>query len=168
MAGTERPTDFPRPGPGQESVWHYPRPPKVEDSGRHVVVKLGDVVIAETRRARRVCETSTPPCYYIPLEGIRTEYLHPIGRKTVCEWKGVASYYDVRVGDRFVGAAAWTYKDPTPGYTSITSYVAFYPHQLECTIDGQRVRAQEGRIYGGWITNEIVGPFKGAPGTENW
>ena len=168
MAGTERPTDIPRPGPGQESVWDYPRPPRVEDSTRHVRVALNGVVIAESRRAKRVCETSTPPAWYIPPEDVHMECLTPIGRRTVCEFKGTASYCDVRAGGKFVGSAAWTYKDPTPGYEAIRDFVAFYPHQLDCYVDGERVRAQEGRFYGGWITQELVGPFKGGPGTENW
>lgn len=164
----ERPTHIPCPGPGQESVWDYPRPPRVEDSPRHVRVVLNGVVIAESRRAKRVCETSTPPAWYIPPEDVRMACLTPIGRRTVCEWKGAASYYDVRAGGKFVGSAAWYYPHPTPGYEAIQGYVAFYPQQLECYLDDERVQAQEGRFYGGWITTKLVGPFKGGPGTENW
>lgn len=168
MAGTERPSHIPHPGPDQESVWDYPRPPRVEASTRHIRVLLNGLVIADSRRAKRVCETSTPPAWYIPPEDVRMKCLTPIGRRTVCEWKGSAWYFDVRVDGQFVGSAAWTYPSPAPGYESIRSYVAFYPHQLECSVDGERVRAQEGRFYGGWITSDLVGPFKGGPGTENW
>ena len=170
MAGTERPDSsrIIRPGPGRESVWDYPRPPRVEDSTRHVRVLLGGVVIADSRRARRVCETSAPPAWYLPPEDVHMELLTPIGRRTVCEFKGTASYYDVRAADQFVGGAAWTYPNSSPGYEAIRDSVAFYPHRLECYVDGERVRSQEGRFYGGWITRDIVGPFKGGPGTENW
>ncbi len=164
-----RPADIPRPGPGQESVWDYPRPPRVEDSTQHIEVRLDGVVIADTRRAKRVCETGTPPAYYIlPGDVLVPEYLVPSKRRTVCEWKGTASYYDVRVGSKVLHAAAWYYPEPTPGYEASRGFIAFYPHQLECFVNRERVLAQAGTFYGGWITQEIVGPFKGPPGTENW
>lgn len=168
MAGSERPSDVVRPGPGQESVWDYPRPPRVEPAARRVRVLLDGVVVADSTRARRVCETSTPPCYYVPPQDARTELLAPIGRRTHCEWKGTASYYDVRAGGTVVPGGAWTYRHPTSAFAAIAGWIAFYPHRLACFLDDERVRAQEGRFYGGWITRELVGPFKGGPGTENW
>ena len=152
------------PGPGQESVWDYPRPPRVEDSSRLVEVVFNGVIIAETRRARRVLETSHPPVYYI-----RMECLKPNPRATWCEWKGLARYYDVEVDGRAETAAAWYFPLPTRIYDPIKEYVAFYPRQMEaCFVDGERVQTQEGDFYGGWITAEIVGPFKGGDGTAGW
>jgi uncharacterized protein (DUF427 family) len=157
------------PGPGQESVWDYPRPPRVEDSARHIRVLFSGVVIAETRRAKRVLETSHPPVYYIPPEDIRMEYLTPTDRTTWCEWKGQAAYYTVSVGDRQAANAGWFYPKPVPGYDAIQDHVAFYPSRMDaCYVDGERVEAQAGGFYGGWITSEIVGPFKGEPGTAGW
>jgi uncharacterized protein (DUF427 family) len=157
------------PGPGQESVWDYPRPPRVEDSARHVQVIFNGVVIAETRRARRVLETSHPPVYYIPPDDIKMEHLAPTDRATWCEWKGQAAYYTVSLGDKQVPNAAWCYPDPISGYEAIKGYVAFYPHLMDaCYVDGERVQAQAGGFYGGWITNDIVGPLKGEPGTRGW
>lgn len=157
------------PGPGQESVWDYPRPPRVEDSIRHIRVIFNGVVIAATRRARRVLETSHPPVYYVPPEDIKMEHLVPAVRTTWCEWKGQAAYYTVSVGDRQASNAAWYYPAPTSGYEMITGYIAFYPHLMDaCYVDGERVQAQAGGFYGGWITSDIVGPFKGEPGTQGW
>ncbi len=155
--------------PGQESVWDYPHPPRVEDSARHVQVTFNGVVIADSTRARRVLETSHPPVYYIPPEDVRMEYLTRTARATVCEWKGQAGYYTVAVGDKRAENAAWFYPAPTPGYEGIANCIAFYPSRMDrCTLDGEPVRPQEGDFYGGWITAEIVGPFKGGPGTSNW
>jgi uncharacterized protein (DUF427 family) len=157
------------PGPGQESVWDYPRPPRVEEAARHVKVVFNSVVIADTRRARRVLETSHPPVYYIPPEDIRTETLIEMGRRTWCEWKGQAGYYSLGVGGKRVESAAWFYPNPEPGYEAIKGYVAFYPGKMDaCYVDGERVQAQPGGFYGGWITSEIVGPYKGGPGTAGW
>ncbi len=157
------------PGPGQESVWDYPRPPRLEDSSRHIQVVFNGEVIADTRRARRVLETSHPPVYYIPPADIKMEYLRPTGRQSWCEWKGRAGYYTVDVAGRQVLDAAWTYPDPTAGFEAIKNYVAFYPGKMEaCYVDGERVQAQAGDFYGGWITSDIIGPFKGGPGTVGW
>jgi uncharacterized protein (DUF427 family) len=158
------------PGPGQESVWDYPRPPRLEDSHRHVRIELNGVVVAETRRSKRVLETSHPPVYYVPPEDVRPEVQLVIGeRQTYCEWKGVASYYTVKVGELEVTDAAWVYLNPTPPYASLRGYLAFYPGKMDlCTVDGEPVRPQPGHFYGGWVTADIVGPFKGEPGTEGW
>ncbi|MFN8497843.1 MAG: DUF427 domain-containing protein [Anaerolineae bacterium] len=158
-----------QPSVGQESVWDYPRPPRVEESAKHVQVIFNGVVIADTRRARRVLETSHPPVYYIPPDDIKLEYLTQTGRATYCEWKGRAGYYTVTVGDKTAAHAAWFYPDPTPAFASIKNYVAFYPGRMDvCTVDGERVTSQAGDFYGGWITSDIVGPFKGGPGTQGW
>jgi uncharacterized protein (DUF427 family) len=157
------------PKPGQESVWDYPRPPAVEPSSRHIQVLFGGVVIADTRRARRVLETSHPPVYYIPREDVRMEHLAQTPRHTYCEFKGTARYFTVRVGDRESPNAAWSYESPSPGFEEIRDHLAFYPSRVdECTVDGERVTPQPGGFYGGWITSDIVGPFKGGPGTVGW
>lgn len=157
------------PGPGQESVWDYPRPPRVEPTSRRVRVIFGGVTIADTRRALRVLETSHPPTYYIPPGDIRMEYLTPTGKRSFCEFKGIAGYYTVQVGERRAGNAAWFYAQPSSGYEAIAGYVAFYPSRMDaCYVDDELVVAQEGDFYGGWITSDIVGPFKGGPGTWGW
>jgi uncharacterized protein (DUF427 family) len=157
------------PGPGQESVWDYPRPPRMEDVDKKVKVVFGGVTLAYTTRAKRVLETSHPPVYYVPPEDIRMEHLEPAGGRSLCEWKGVAGYYDVVADERREGRAAWYYPDPVPAYAALKDHVAFYPSRMDaCWVDGEKVEAQEGDFYGGWITSEIVGPFKGAPGTRGW
>jgi uncharacterized protein (DUF427 family) len=134
-----------------------------------VRVILGGEVIADTRQAKRVLETSHPPVYYIPPDDIRMEYMTESGRSTWCEWKGQASYYSLSVGGRQVKNAAWFYPNPAPGYEVIQGHVAFYPGKMDaCYVDGERVQAQPGGFYGGWITGDIVGPFKGGPGTVGW
>lgn len=163
-----RPQPIP-PGPGQESVWDYPRPPRVEDSTRHIRVVFNGVTVAETRRAKRVLETSHPPVYYIPPEDARMEYFTPTQHSSFCEYKGSARYYRLVVGDKAADNAAWYYPDPTPGYQALRGYLAIYPSRVDaCFVDGERARPQAGDFYGGWITGEIVGPFKGEPGTQGW
>lgn len=157
------------PGPGQESVWDYPRPPRLEDSPKHIEIVVNGLKIADTRRAKRVLETSHPPVYYIPPEDIQMQYLQPTPRSTYCEWKGQAGYYSVVVGDRHLPNAAWYYANPTPQFTPIKNYVAFYPHLMDtCYVDDEQVQSQAGDFYGGWITRDIVGPFKGGAGTWGW
>lgn len=157
------------PGPGQESVWDYPRPPRLEDSTKHIQVIFNGVTIADTHHAKRVLETSHPPVYYIPLEDIQQQYLTRTGRSSFCEWKGQAGYYTITVGDQTAENAAWFYPNPTTAFASIQDYVAFYPSRMEsCYVDGERVTSQPGDFYGGWITQDIVGPFKGEAGTWGW
>lgn len=158
------------PGPGQESVWDYPRPPLLKRSGRLVVVRIGGREIARTTGASRVLETSHPPTWYLPAADIDPAALRRSATHgTVCEWKGVATYWDVVGADGSVlPAVGWSYQDPTPPFRSIAGHLSFYPGRLECEIDGERVRAQEGGFYGGWVTDEIVGPFKGGPGSWGW
>ena len=156
-------------GPGQESVWDYPRPPKLENSDKRIKVVFGGVTLAYTTRARRVLETSHPPVYYIPPEDIRMEHLSLAGGASLCEWKGRARYYDVETEEQTEGRAAWFYPDPVHAYVALKDYVAFYPSLMDaCWVDGEKVQAQAGDFYGGWITSEIVGPFKGGPGTWGW
>jgi uncharacterized protein (DUF427 family) len=161
-------TERVEPGPGQESVWDYPRPPRLEVTERHLVVAFAGQTIAETRRAHRVLETSQPPAYYLDPADVRTACLVPSSQRTFCEWKGLASYYDVVVDGRVAPAAVWTYPDPTPGFAAIRDHLAFYAQLLECSVDGEAVVANEGTFYGGWITSDVVGPFKGGAGTAHW
>jgi uncharacterized protein (DUF427 family) len=157
------------PGPGQECVWDYPRPPRVEETNKHIQVVLNGVVIADTHRAKRVLETSHPPVYYIPPEDVKTEYFTPTSHATFCEWKGTASYYTIKVGNKTVVNGAWYYRQPTKGYESIANSLAFYPSRMDvCYVNGEWVHSQEGDFYGGWITDEIIGPFKGGAGTFGW
>jgi uncharacterized protein (DUF427 family) len=156
-------------GPGQESVWDYPRPPRLEPSPRHVQVVFNGETIADTHRAYRVLETSHPPVYYIPPDDVRRDLLVPSASRTVCEWKGAATYHTVRVGDRSAPDAAWSYPRPDPAFAPIAGYLAFYPSKMDaCLVDGIPVQAQPGDFYGGWITPDVVGPFKGDPGTRGW
>lgn len=158
------------PAPGQESVWDYPRPPRLEASNRTVIVRLDGVELARTTRAYRVLETSHPPTWYLPQDDIDMSRVHRSdARGTICEWKGAARYWDVSRADGSVmTAVGWSYPDPNSGFEAITDHLSFYPALLECEIDGETVRPQEGGFYGGWVTDEIVGPFKGAPGTLGW
>lgn len=158
-----------QPAPGQESVWDYPRPPRLEDSSKQIRVVFNNVLIADTRRAKRVLETSHPPVYYIPPEDIQMQYLTRTGRSSFCEWKGQAAYYTIMVGQQIADNAAWFYPNPTDRFSGIKDYVAFYPSRMEaCYIDDEKVAAQPGDFYGGWITSDIVGPFKGGTGTWGW
>ena len=157
------------PQPGQESVWDYPRPPRLERTEKHIQIVFNGIVIADTRRAYRVLETSHPPVYYIPPEYIQMQHLEPADGRSFCEWKGQASYYTVHVGNKRAVKVGWTYPRPTPPFAPIKNHVAFYAGPMDaCTVDGERVTPQPGDFYGGWITAEIVGPFKGEPGTMGW
>ncbi len=154
---------------GQESVWDYPRPPRVEPSTKHIRVVFNGVTIADTTRAIRVLETSHPPTYYIPTDDIRMEYLTTTPRSTFCEFKGAASYWTVNVNGRVSENVAWSYPKPNAGYAAITNYLAIYPSKVDaCYVNDELVKAQAGDFYGGWITADIVGPFKGGAGTWGW
>ena len=151
--------------PGQESVWDYPRPPRVEHTGEHLTIELDGVIIADTRDVVRVLETSHPPVYYLPRGAFTPGMLQPDAGHTYCEFKGAAGY--LSVGSR--ARSAWFYPTPNAGFESLTDRVAVYPGAMDqCTVDGEAVRAQDGDFYGGWITEKIVGPFKGAAGTMGW
>jgi uncharacterized protein (DUF427 family) len=157
------------PAPGQESVWDYPRPPRLEASTRHLQVVFGGETVADSRSALRVLETAGPPCYYVPAADVRVDLLTPVDRTTFCEWKGSASYFDVVVDGRTASRAAWTYPEPTDPFGPLRDHIAFYPGRVDaCFLDGERVRPQPGEYYGGWVTDDIVGPFKGEPGSEDW
>jgi uncharacterized protein (DUF427 family) len=150
-------------------VWDYPRPPRVEDFDGHIQVFFHETLIAETHRAKRVLETSHPPVYYIPPEDIQREYVVPVSGTSFCEWKGQAAYYDVVVGDKRAERAAWSYPHPTARFSAIQGYIAFYAGLMDaCFVNGEQVQPQPGGFYGGWITKNIVGPFKGTSGTWNW
>lgn len=174
-------------------MWDYPRPPALEPSSRRVVVRVGSTVIADSNAAWRVMETSHPPTWYIPRADISERHLRrSAARSSVCEWKGAATYWDVLAegsvdesavnegsvngdvdedpaGDRTLyRAAGWSYQTPTPRFVPITGYLSFMPGQLDCFIDGERVQPQAGGFYGGWITADVVGPFKGEPGSWGW
>ena len=157
------------PGPGQESVWDYPRPPRLERSTRHVLVRLGGEVVAETRAGWRVLETSHPPVYYVPAGDVRPGALAAGPHRSWCEFKGSAAYWTVTGGGQVRPDAAWSYPRPERGYEPLAGAVAFYPARMdECLVDGERVRPQAGGFYGGWVTDDVVGPFKGEPGTAGW
>ena len=156
-------------GRERECVWNYPRPPALEETDRHLRVELAGIALADTRSAYRVLETSHPPVYYMPPGDVAMEHLVETARTSWCEWKGRATYYTAVVGDVRLENVAWTYLDPTPAFEAIRGYVAFYPFPMDaCTVDGEAVVAQPGDFYGGWITADIEGPFKGGPGTRGW
>lgn len=157
------------PGSGQESVWDYPRPPRLEPARRHIQIVFNGETIVDTAQAWRVLETSHPPVYYIPPEAIRPGILRPGEGRSFCEWKGEARYFTIEVGERRAVNAAWTYPQPTPPFAAIKDHVAFYAGPMDrCLVDGEEARPQPGRFYGGWITDDVVGPFKGEPGTHGW
>ncbi|MET4639975.1 DUF427 domain-containing protein [Mycetocola sp. 2940] len=165
---SRRPVPLPA-GPGQESVWDYPRPPRVEASPDRVVIRLGGQVVAETSAAVRVLETSHPPVYYVPESAFMSGTLAPVGGSTWCEFKGKASYFDVVAGDTIARRAAWHYRAPHRGFEQLLGMVAVYPGLMDsCEVGAEVVQPQEGDFYGGWVTSRIVGPFKGAPGTMGW
>ena len=156
------------PRPGQESVWDYPRPPRLEWSGRHVVVASGGITIADSRRTLRVLETSHPPTWYIDPRDVDLDLLEAAPGRSWCEWKGQAVYWTVRAGDAVAEGGAWSYPSPSAPYEELVDHVAFYPSRFECSVDGERVRPQPGEFYGGWVTDDVCGPFKGEPGTRGW
>jgi uncharacterized protein (DUF427 family) len=159
--------DVPR--EGQESVWDYPRPPRVEPTAESLEVWLGGVRIAASVRSLRVLETSHPPSYYLPADDFAPDALRAIEGASWCEFKGEATYFDVHGGDVVAPRAAWTYPRPSPGFEVIAGLVAVMPGAMDrCTVDGEVVRAQEGGFYGGWITSRVAGPFKGVPGSWGW
>lgn len=163
-----RPTPDPV-GPGQESVWSYPRPPAVDPSDEHVIVEFAGQVIADTRRAIRVLETSHPPSYYLPLDDIDRTALQHNPLRTFCEFKGRAAYVDLEVSGHRAELAGWYYPEPTPGFETLVDHLTFYPSRVgRCLVDGEPVTASDSDFYGGWITSRVVGPFKGAPGTAWW
>ena len=158
-----------------ESVWDYPRPPRMERSTRHLRIVHDGRQIADTTNAWRILETSHPPVYYIPQADVTMQFLTRSARRSsFCEWKGSAIYWNIDLrgilpGSSVVLDAAWSYPDPTLSYAGLKNHFAFYASRVdECTVDGERVQAQPGDFYGGWITSHVRGPFKGLPGTCGW
>lgn len=157
------------PGPGQESVWDYPRPPLLQSTAARVTIMLGGQVVADTTRAFRVLETSHPPTYYVPPEDIVAAALAPTAHGSYCEWKGQAVYWSVRAADRVERDAAWSYPTPSRGFEAMAEHVAFYCALMDrCTVAGELAVPQPGGFYGGWVTSAVAGPFKGIPGSWSW
>ncbi len=164
------------PGPGQESVWDFPRPPQLEPWSERVRVEFAGRTIADTVSALRVLETSHPPTYYLPLRDVDMDTLRPAGGGSMCEWKGAASYYDVVAADAADAAdaavaarAAWRYRDPFEDFAGVADHVAFYCAAMDaCWVGEHRATPQPGGFYGGWVTPHVTGPFKGVPGSAGW
>ena len=165
--GQKRPPFATLPAPGQESVWDYPRPPRVVADERLVEVSAGGVRIATSTRTYRVLETASPPTFYIPPDDVDWSRLVKAPGSSFCEWKGAARYWALSSAPAAT-AAGWSYPQPAPAFERIRNYVSFYPGRLECLVAGERVRPQPGEFYGGWVTSELAGPFKGDPGTGHW
>lgn len=166
--GQERPPFAATPEPGQISVWDFPRPPRLASDTREVVVCWAGVEVARTRRAVRVLETSHPPSYYLPWDDVARHLLQPAAGSSFCEWKGTARYWSLVCGERCLPGVAWSYPQPLSGAEALSGCVAFYPNALECRVDGATVRPQPGGFYGGWMTPDLAGPFKGVPGSDDW
>jgi len=166
--GTDRPSFAVAPGPGQESVWDYPRPPVLAPDAREVVIRWGSREIARTQRAIRVLETAHPPSFYLPWDDVDRRLLQRASGSSLCEWKGPAQYWSLIDDGRELPHVAWSYPKPLAGAEALADCVAFYPSALACTVAGMTVLPQPGRFYGGWITPELVGPFKGEPGSAAW
>jgi uncharacterized protein (DUF427 family) len=167
--GATRPPFAQEPGPNQESVWDYPRPPVLVRDSRRVIVKRDDLVIVDTISAIRLLETSHPPTWYLPRRDIDMSRILRAPGSSFCEWKGSAEYYDVSVGNGRLVRAAWAYPEPIEeAFAELADKIAFYATNLECFVNGERVVPQAGGFYGGWITSDLCGPFKGSPGTSGW
>ena len=166
--GEARPAFAVVPGPDQQSVWDYPRPPVLAPDTREVVIGWGSIEVARTRGAIRVLETSHPPSFYLPLSDVNRALLLPESGTSYCEWKGPARYWSLVDGRRRLANVGWSYPQPLAGAEALADRIAFYPTDLACTVDGAPVRPQPGGFYGGWITPELVGPFKGVPGSNDW
>lgn len=166
--GSRRPAFALAPGPGQESVWDYPRPPRLAPDVREVVIVAAGVEVARTRRAMRVLETASPPTFYLHPDDVDPRFLVAAPGASYCEWKGEARYWSVVVPGATFDKVAWCYASPEPGFAAIAGWFGFYPTPLDCTVDGVRVLPQPGRFYAGWVTPDVVGPFKGEPGTGGW
>ena len=157
------------PGPGQESVWDYPRPPRLEEFRGSITVELGGERIASTDHGWRVLETSHPPTYYLPRAAFVFGALRDAPGSSWCEWKGQATYFDLVSGNAVAPRAAWTYLSPTAGFAPLTGALAVMAAAVDrCTVNGEDVLPQPGGFYGGWITSWVTGPFKGIPGSMGW
>jgi uncharacterized protein (DUF427 family) len=159
--GQKRPPFAIKPDKNQESVWDYPRPPKLAPDKREVLVIFANKIIAHSTRGIRVLETASPPSFYIPTEDVNMSFIKKNTGEARCEWKGEAIFWNVEVDDEIAERAAWSYPKPLPDFYTIKSYMAFYPAKVHCYVNGEEVKPQPGQYYGGWITKEIVGPVKG-------
>ena len=167
--GERRPEFAIPPGPGQESVWDYPRPPRLDLDRRRVRVLAQGTTLADTSSAYRVLETASPPTFYLPPEDVRTDLLVRAPGSSHCEWKGAAMYWSLQLENgQSVAEVGWSYRTPYERYVQIEDYFSFYPAKVECYVDDHRVLPQPGGFYGGWVTPDVVGPFKGEPGTGGW
>jgi uncharacterized protein (DUF427 family) len=164
--GSVRPSFAVQPAAGQESVWDYPRPPAVVADRRQVTVGQRDDPLAGTGRALRVLETASPPTWYLPPDAVRADRLVPAAGRSFCEWKGAARYW--ALADEPAIAIGWDYPEPFPEFAALAGHLAFFPARIACWVGDERVRPQAGGFYGGWITDDVVGPFKGDPGTSGW
>lgn len=152
-----------------EDVWSYPRPPALEPVPKDVRITFAGVEVAATRQAWRVLETSHPPVYYLPREAFTGCALEPAPGRSACEWKGEARYWTIRVGDRTAERAAWSYPVPEPAYGAIRDHLAVYAGAMDaCFVGDEQVTPQPGGFYGGWVTRDLKGPFKGGPGSMGW
>lgn len=165
-SGQQRPDFAAEPKAGQESVWDYPRPPALVDYPQLIEVKAGGELVASSTSSKRVLETASPPTIYVPPHDIHFDRLMRVRGSSYCEWKGAAEYW--ALANSTGGAVGWSYPNPNAAFAAISDWLCFYPARVECFIDGERVRPQEGGFYGGWITANIVGPWKGAPNTGHW
>ena len=166
--GQTRPTFATKPGPGQVSVWDFPRPPRLVKDNREVAIAWGEIQVARTRNAVLVLETSHPPSYYIPLSDVDQSLLRQGAGNSFCEWKGRAAYWSLASNTQVLPNVGWSYPKPLAGADWLANCIAFYPTNLRCTVGGEKVTPQPGGFYGGWITPELVGPFKGDAGTQGW
>jgi uncharacterized protein (DUF427 family) len=166
--GQERPPFAVVPAQGQESVWDYPRPPKLAPDRRLIEVRSGATLIARSHDAVRVLETASPPTFYLPPSDVRRDLMTPANGSSWCEWKGEARYWTVTLPESTLEAVAWSYPDPFPEFEAIRDYVSFYPARLECYVGSHRAGPQSGGFYGGWVTPEVVGPFKGDRDSAGW
>lgn len=164
--GQQRPDFAIQPGPGQESVWDYPRPPAIVRTPRRVEIRAGSTALAQSERALRVLETASPPTWYVPADDVDWKRFVRTEDSSWCEWKGEAAYWALAEAPETV--VAWTYEEPLPAFEAIRGHLCAYPARVECFVDSERVLAQSGGFYGGWVTGDIVGPFKGEPGTGGW
>ncbi len=166
--GATRPPFAQEPGPGQESVWDYPRPPIVVPDSREVLIRTGDQTVALSTRAVRVLETASAPTFYLPPDDVEEALLIPMSGHSFCEWKGPARYFALADAAERGVPVAWIYPEPFPEFETLAGWYAFYPDRVACFVAGERVLPQAGGFYGGWVTNDVVGPFKGEPGTSGW
>lgn len=164
--GQRRPDFAIEPGPGRESVWDYPRPPRLAADARRVRVFADGQSLADRVQAVRVLETASPPTFYLPPAAVQIGRLVAAPGHSYCEWKGEASYWALAATPE--RPVAWTYESPTPAFSELRGWFAFYPARVDCYVGEERVRPQPGKFYGGWVTDEVAGPFKGDPGSEAW